>query len=474
MLETETEASAPLAGVESLPIDRAADLGVHAQHPEVVIAALRDNLLGMAAQIPEPALSQPLTFFGRLADWAASTSTIPARVDAHARRTDTLRAEALELGVDGGTLGDLMQSLASEAEHGNLRARSVLLELLAELKAMETEPVEAVIPQGVDEANDVDAVSSYLAERFGQGAHAATVTVIPGGYSKTTLLIDAVIDGQVQQVVLRQVPAGQSQETLKPEFDVLKAIWSPGMLVPEPLWLEENDSAIGGPFFASRRSPGTPLGTVAGAGGAAVPPQVITDLAVFLASLHTLDATCVVDAPVLPMRNEQEIRSAIDDLVTRCRTNFGEPSPRLRAAIGWLHANVPTTLQASIVHGDPGFQNTLAENGRMTAALDWERAHVGDPAEDLAYVMPSVSEVFDWNAFMDAYVEAGGHAPDPANLTFYLVWQDVWRHVECIRLGESFYSSRIFSSAIAGFVLGPQFLDSALTQAFPNLSEVEA
>jgi len=70
---------------------------------------------------------------------------------------------------------------------------------------------------------------------------------------------------------------------------------------------------------------------------------------------------------------------------------------------------------------------------------------------------------------LEAYEAAGGRVPDEANLRFYLVWQDVWRYVECARLGESFYTSGTFSSAIAGFVLGPEFLDSALTHAFADL-----
>ncbi len=447
-------------------------LGIRRQQPEVVLAALRDNLLGMAGQIPDAALSGPLGFFGQLAGWAAATAAVGVRAEQGTDRVESLRRRALELGVDGSTLGDLAAALAVSTASGDGAAGAVLVELLAELKAVEEGPVRSV-PSAAGSAGGLDlaAFSDYLAARFGDGAHATAVTVVPGGYSKTTLLVDAVIDGVAQQIVFRQVPPGYSREALKPEYDVLTAIWSPGMLVPEPLWMEEQDTLVGGPFFASRRSPGTPLGTVSGAGGATVPAEVIYDLAGFLARLHAIDAGKLESAPVLPMRDEVEIHAAIDDLVARSEASVGNPSPRLRAALAWLHSHVPTTPVASVVHGDPGFQNTLAENGRMTAALDWERAHVGDAAEDLAYVLPSVSEVSDWGEFLKVYEANGGRIPEQANIEFYLVWQDVWRHVECARLGESFYSSGIFSSAIAGFVLGPQFLDSALAQAFPQPKE---
>jgi len=453
-------------------IDPLGRLEIRRQRPELALAALRDNLLGMAAQIPDAALSGPLGFFGQLAGWAASTAVVESRAEGSTDRIEALRIRARELGVGGSTLGDLTEALAAAGASGDVAAAAILVELLAELKAVEQGHVDSVTPAAGGPASpDSAMVSEYLAAKFGDGAHATAVTVIPGGYSKITLLVDAVIDGEAQQIVFRQVPPGYRRDALKPEFDVLRAIWSPGIRIPEPLWIEEEDNIVGGPFFASRRSPGTPLGTVSGAGGAEIPADVITDLATFLAELHAIDASKLGSAPVLPMRDETEIHAAIDDLVARSRDSVGEPSPRLRAALGWLHAHVPTTPSVSVVHGDPGFQNTLAENGRMTATLDWERAHLGDAAEDLAYVLPSVSEVFDWDEFLKAYEAAGGRVPDEANLRFYLVWQDVWRHVECARLGESFYSSGIFSSAIAGFVLGPQFLDSALTHAFPDLKE---
>jgi aminoglycoside phosphotransferase (APT) family kinase protein len=38
-----------------------------------------------------------------------------------------------------------------------------------------------------------------------------------------------------------------------------------------------------------------------------------------------------------------------------------------------------------IVHGDFGVQNLLIENGRITALVDWELVHRGEPIEDLAW-----------------------------------------------------------------------------------------
>lgn len=450
-------------------------LELHRQHSELVLASLRDNLREMARKIPSSELSGPLDFFGQIADWAATTAKADERARQHLAEVNVLRDRGRDLGVSASTLGDLTEGLARASAEGDHEAGLVLAELLAVLRQVEQGEVSSVTAAAsTAAAPDLAVVTEYLAARFGAGSRATGLSVITGGFSKLTLLVDVVLDDLEQQIVLRQVMPGYRRDALRPEFDLLKAVWSPDLPIPEPLWIEEEDTIMGGPFIASRRSPGKPLGKVSGAEGAAIPLQVIRDLATFLARLHTLDASGVKAAPVLPMRTDNEIHAAIDDLVARSRRSVGEPSPRSRAVLGWLRTHVPQTPAVSVVHGDPGFQNTLAEDGRMSAALDWERAHLGDAAEDLAYVYPSVSEVCDWEDFLATYAEAGGRVPEDANMRFYLVWQDVWRYVECARHGVDFYRNGIFSSAIAGFVYGPRFLDSALATAFPDPKEARA
>jgi aminoglycoside phosphotransferase (APT) family kinase protein len=68
--------------------------------------------------------------------------------------------------------------------------------------------------------------------------------------------------------------------------------------------------------------------------------------------------------------------------------------PLIDFALDWLCAHVPPSAGAPVlVHGDAGPGNFLFEGGRMTALLDWELAHPGDPMEDLAWFsMRSVME----------------------------------------------------------------------------------
>jgi aminoglycoside phosphotransferase (APT) family kinase protein len=65
---------------------------------------------------------------------------------------------------------------------------------------------------------------------------------------------------------------------------------------------------------------------------------------------------------------------------------------------------------SAFVHGDAGPYNMLVENDRLTALLDWEFAHLGDPAEDLGIARCYAEDFMDWGEFMRVYIAAGGQA----------------------------------------------------------------
>jgi aminoglycoside phosphotransferase (APT) family kinase protein len=56
-------------------------------------------------------------------------------------------------------------------------------------------------------------------------------------------------------------------------------------------------------------------------------------------------------------------------------------------ALKWLAGRVPDGKRVtSLCHGDAGPGNFLHEGGAVSALLDWEFAHLGDPHDDLAWV----------------------------------------------------------------------------------------
>ena len=62
-------------------------------------------------------------------------------------------------------------------------------------------------------------------------------------------------------------------------------------------------------------------------------------------------------------------------------------TPVSAPALAWLAAHTPDAEGlTSLCHGDAGPGNFLYEEGAVTALLDWEFAHLGDPHDDLAWV----------------------------------------------------------------------------------------
>lgn len=309
----------------------------------------------------------------------------------------------------------------------------------------------------------VDQVSAYLDAR-NTGDHAHSVRTIVGGFSKVTLLVDATLQGVRQDLVFRQIPAGRKASSLGPEFDVVSFVHGRGLPAPRPLWLEASENALGGAFFAMTRAPGENIGDVWGQRGAS--RELCLEIADIYARLHKLPVDGL-NAPVSPRRTPEELRAMIDWQVDVLDKRGISVEPIAQALLDWLYANIPTqTARKSLIHGDAAFSNFLVDHGHVAAVLDWEAAHVGDAADELAYLRPSVEPVMPWPEFLAQYVAAGGVEPPEASMRFFTVWSYVWRYLGCLWLSQNFNQTGRYPSAVAAYVHGPKFLTGAVDAAF--------
>ncbi|MFN0182990.1 MAG: phosphotransferase, partial [Aquabacterium sp.] len=65
----------------------------------------------------------------------------------------------------------------------------------------------------------------------------------------------------------------------------------------------------------------------------------------------------------------------------------GTARPVFQLAMAWLQARLPAEPPAlALVHGDFRNGNLIVAPQGLAAVLDWELAHVGDPAEDLGWL----------------------------------------------------------------------------------------
>jgi aminoglycoside phosphotransferase (APT) family kinase protein len=331
--------------------------------------------------------------------------------------------------------------LRPELTSGNARLRCDLVEMLLARLSVEVDTPD--LPQDAAARNRVeDAILAVLATPVQvQGSRAelaiapevftrwlgergiagtvAKVITVPGGRSKGTLLLD--VEGGTDLVVRLDFSHSTTGTSVIDEYPVIDAVYRAGLRVPQPLGVERSPDVIGGRFIAFERIAGRAMGTLFASDAS---PAFCRELAGELARLHRLDPVALGLADTLLYgAAEDPVRALLDKHEADYRARM-DAEPLIDAAFAWLRAQLPAVgIQRHLVHGDCGLHNTMGEGDRLTGLLDWEFAHCGDPAEDLAYCRFLVAQRLPWDDFMAAYRQAGGPVITPARLRFFTVWR---------------------------------------------------
>jgi aminoglycoside phosphotransferase (APT) family kinase protein len=155
------------------------------------------------------------------------------------------------------------------------------------------------------------------------------------------------------------------------------------------------------------RLQGKPPGTYFGIATAS--PGAFRDLATTLASLHRVDPEALGMAR--PPDGTDSMRELIGQYQKKWRDNATRASPLVDYAFAWAADECRRDPgMSTVVHGDAGPYNLLVDGDRLTAVLDWEFAHVGDPAEDLGIARVYADSFMAWSDFLKVYADAGGPA----------------------------------------------------------------
>ncbi len=133
------------------------------------------------------------------------------------------------------------------------------------------------------------------------------------------------------------------------------------------------------------------------------------------------------------------------DLEVRWR-DLGGVSPIYALAFGWLERALPEPVEPRLCHGDFRMGNLLVTPEGLSAVLDWELAHLGDPVQDLAFgCTPSWRfgrydkplGGFARPEDMLPYYEAiTGAQVDPARFRFWMVYSCLWWGVCCLVMAD--------------------------------------
>jgi aminoglycoside phosphotransferase (APT) family kinase protein len=315
---------------------------VEARVPDAVIdEAVRDGLADPRLGSPEQWAAVAAYRDGRGVDpW-------PDRRAALARGTATLADQLDWLAADVATAAPLMGAFTSHDTDIEHAAAEV-------------------------DADERAALAAWLGDRTGEPVVVTDAVVIGGGFSRRMWRVGLEQSGRPRRVIVRIEQGGMFGTDSDSEVRAMRALHAAGYSVPEVEALEPTGSVLGEPFFVMEEVPGA----------VRLDDQGLDDIIRSVADLHRVPARVLDDS-------DRSASRVVDDNIEGWRTMYRRHAPELplvEHAADWLHEHLEPTGPSVIVHGDAGPGNALFDPERGLTTIDWEFAHVGDAAEDWAYL----------------------------------------------------------------------------------------
>jgi hypothetical protein len=138
------------------------------------------------------------------------------------------------------------------------------------------------------------------------------------------------------------------------------------------------------------------------------------------------------------------------------------PMPLLGALFAWLEAHVPAEVSPVLLWGDAGPHNLLVHDGRISALLDWELAHLGHPLEDLGAAQWACFGVLDADAILAGYESIAGEVDRDA-LRWFRCLANVTRSVMLLASNRAWVEGTVHRPSLAA--LGLDLVARNLRQA---------
>ncbi len=300
-------------------------------------------------------------------------------------------------------------------------------------------------------------VREVLAQVGGHEPAELSLKLIPGGASRQTFAVAA--DGE--RYVLRRDPGGEETFTaLDGETKVIRAAAAAGVPVAPPLHFEPAGGRFGSAGYLMRHVEGESVAprVLRRDVFAAARERLPGDLAQALAAIHAVDPESAGELPADGVGGNPALAAC--EFWEKQLDEVGAPLPATEAGLRWLRLNAPPPApRATLVHGDFRLGNFIVDEDGLAAVIDWELAHLGDPAEDIGWMCirswrfgnddRRVAGVGDLESFLDAYEQAGGVKPDAARLRWWEAMGNAKWAVICARQAHDHLTGKRRSAELA-------------------------
>lgn len=243
-----------------------------------------------------------------------------------------------------------------------------------------------------------------------------------------------------QNIVIRKEPVSGLLDPydVSIEYRVLTALQDTGVAIPKTYWYEPDKSVLGLPFYVMEKVEGEvhffSTSKMFDPNWKLIPDDrerasLGEDFVRNLALIHNVDWKAKgLDFLGAPNPGKEVGLKQIeywDKIITRAGFHT---KPVVAYAKRWLLDNVPECDRVCLVHGDYRTGNYIAKDGHIKAVLDWEMVHLGDPMEDISYVISSVwrsprphqwvSHLMPEEEFFEKYERMSGIKIDHERLKF--------------------------------------------------------
>ena len=231
-------------------------------------------------------------------------------------------------------------------------------------------------------------LASWLTDELGTPVTIGRVERTSSGFSRENWVFDATWDGETRSLIARRDPVGSVLDTDRAvETAVLRALESTDVPSPRLLWVDLSGDRCERPCLVMELVDGEcDSFTLDGDRPLVERVELAHRIYDRLAQIHLLDWRELGLDAAMDDPGSSAALAALEHWESELRRVQLGPEPELTYVISWLREYAPTNEVVTLVHGDFKPGNLLLLDDEVSAVLDWETAHLGDPHEDLGWV----------------------------------------------------------------------------------------
>jgi aminoglycoside phosphotransferase (APT) family kinase protein len=297
-----------------------------------------------------------------------------------------------------------------------------------------------------------DRLEAWLTDEVGEPVTIGEVKRTSAGFSRENWVFDATWGGERHDLIARRDPVGSVLETdRRVETAVLRAMAGTEVPTPTLRWVDLAGARLDRPALIMDLVSGTCDGWVLnGPRPLAERVELAHRMYDELAAIHLADWKALGLGGALEDPGRKAALGAVDHWEGELRRVQLDPEPELAYVLAWLRANAPTNEHTVLVHGDFKPGNLLLHDDRVSAVLDWETAHLGDPHEDLGWVTNPLRQgehriagAWEPQDLLDRWAETTGMTVDPAAVKWWQVLANVKLAVIVLTGSRAFVEGRL-------------------------------